>query len=101
MDFSWLFAANPDGSPSRHRNSAPLRYSFALAITAVAGVLSMWSERLAPGLFPPVLPAFAAIIVSAAWAGFGPGLAASIILTFWWVYLPNAEGDPRGTFLRS
>ncbi len=71
-----------------------LRYGFAFAATAVASALALWSERLQPGLFPPELPAFAAIIASAVWAGFGPGLLSTLILTVLCSYLsgPNLPG---------
>jgi PAS domain S-box-containing protein len=94
MDFSWLMAANPEGTSFRHRNSPALRYGFALAVTAAAAGLAMWSERLGPGLFPPELAAFAGIIVSASWAGFGPGLLSTVTLTVLCVYLsgPGVTG---------
>src|SRR5262249_4460920 len=86
MDFGWLLA--PDPETARHRNPPLVRYAFAIAVSAVAGLLAMWSEKLTPGLIPTVLPAFAAIIVSAAWAGFGPGLVCTSILTVWVSQMP-------------
>ncbi len=80
-----------DGRPPRR--SVFTRYAFALAASAVAGVAAMWAEHMAPGLIPPFLPALAPVIASAAFAGFGPGLFSTILLTFWCGYLVES-GHP-------
>ena len=89
-----------DRSPPR--GSSVTRYAFALAASAIAGVAAMWLEHLVPDLLPPFLPALAAVIATAAFAGFGPGLLSTILLTFWCGYLVEA-GHPSsfsGALLR-
>jgi len=50
---------------------------------ALAIVLEIFLDRLTNQPVYPFLPAFAAIIASAAWAGAGPGLTATAILVAW------------------
>lgn len=68
-----------------------VRYSFAVACCAVAIVLGLFVDRTTNQPAYPFLPAFAAIIASAAFAGTGPGLVSTAILVTWaafdlWAY---------------
>jgi two-component system, cell cycle sensor histidine kinase and response regulator CckA len=65
------------------REQAWTRFSFALAVCAVAVVLELFLDRLTRDPISPFLLSFAAIIASAAWAGAGPGLAATAVLVGW------------------
>ena len=63
-----------------------VRYSFAVTCCAVAIVLGLFVDRMTDQPAYPFLPAFAAIIASAACAGAGPGLISTAILVAWAVF---------------
>ncbi len=65
------------------REQAWTRFSFALAVCAVAVVMELFLDRLTNDPISPFLLSFAAIIASAAWAGAGPRLAATGVLVVW------------------
>jgi PAS domain S-box-containing protein len=60
-----------------------VRYAFAVGCCAVAIFLELFLDRLTSQPVYPFLPAFAAIIASAACAGAGPGLTATVLLAVW------------------
>jgi PAS domain S-box-containing protein len=74
--------------PTRLSSFAPpeplwARYTFAVASSVLAWVLELWLNSLLAVPITPLLPAFAAVIASAAWAGFGPGIVATVLMTTW------------------
>jgi PAS domain S-box-containing protein len=69
------------------------RYTFALAASALSWVLEVGLNSVLATPITPLLPGFAAVIASAAWAGFGPGLLSTVLMTAWSAtYL---QRDPR------
>jgi two-component system cell cycle sensor histidine kinase/response regulator CckA len=46
-------------------------------------LLELWLNTLFAAPVTPFLPAFAAVIASAAWAGFGPGILSTALVTAW------------------
>ena len=69
------------------------RYTFALAASALSWVLEVALNSVLATPITPLLPGFAAVIASAAWAGFGPGLLSTALMTAWSAtYL---QRDPR------
>src|ERR1700691_650762 len=84
---------SPAHKPACAKPQDPLwvRYTFAVTCCAVAIVLGLFVDRLTDEPSYPFLPAFAAIIASAACAGAGPGLISTAILVAWaafdlWTY---------------
>lgn len=71
--------------PARARGTqrASVRFSFALMACALAVLLSFFLDRITGDRIPPFLPAFAGVIISAAWAGAGPGFLAALLLVSW------------------
>jgi two-component system cell cycle sensor histidine kinase/response regulator CckA len=67
----------------RVRDQAWTRFSFALAVCAVAVVLEVFLDRLTNDPVSPFLLSFGAIIASAAWGGAGPGMVATVVLVVW------------------
>ncbi len=69
--------------PALPRDPLWVRYSFAVACCGVAIVMELFLDHLTGQPVYPFLPAFAAIIASAAFAGAGPGMASTVILVAW------------------
>jgi PAS domain S-box-containing protein len=67
------------------------RYGFAAAASAVALFLELWLNRTFTVPVTPFLPGFAAVIASAAWAGFGPGLFSTFTVSLWCAFFLNLE----------
>ena len=78
--------------------SWPRRYGFALLIVAVA-TLVRWGIGAVLGVFPPFALFFPAIILVALWAGFGPGVFATLLsaasVAFFFGATLNAFGTSR------
>jgi two-component system, cell cycle sensor histidine kinase and response regulator CckA len=78
-----------------------VRYSFAVTTCAVAIVVELFLDRATNQPVYPFLPALAAIIASAAFAGSGPGLTATGILVAWAAFDLWAHGrTPVSIFIR-
>jgi PAS domain S-box-containing protein len=60
-----------------------VRYSFGIATCALAIIAELFLDRASHDPIYPFLTAFAAVIVSAAWAGAGAGLLATGLLVAW------------------
>lgn len=60
-----------------------VRYSFAVTCCALAVLAEIFLGRLTGQPVYPFLPAFAAIIAGAAFAGAGPGIASTALLVVW------------------
>lgn len=65
------------------REQAWARYSFSLTICVLAVLLNLLLDRVVSDRIYPFFPAIVAIIASAAWAGVGPGVLASVIMVGW------------------
>jgi PAS domain S-box-containing protein len=59
------------------------RYALAAASSAFAWILETSLNSVLPAPITPLLPGFAAVIASAAWAGLGPGLLSTVLMTAW------------------
>lgn len=70
-------------SSTKGPEQAWVRFSFAFAASAAAIVLELFLDQLSGDPISPFLISFAAIIASAAWAGSGPGLVATVLLVVW------------------
>jgi PAS domain S-box-containing protein len=68
------------------KEPAWIRYILAIISCAVSLALEQFFGHYGSAPFTPFLTAFGAIIVSGAWAGAGPGLLSTIILTLWSAY---------------
>ncbi len=77
---------------AQRSDSALQRYSFAVLVCflAVAGVTCLGRFEGEP--IDPFLPAFAAIVASAGWAGPGPGLVSTALLVLWAAVDPWERG---------
>jgi two-component system, cell cycle sensor histidine kinase and response regulator CckA len=63
-----------------------LRYGLALTSCALAVALERIIGAFGQSPINPFLTAFGAVIVSGAWAGAGPGLLSTVVLTLWSAY---------------
>lgn len=69
------------------------RYCFAVAIALVGITIKLTVDEVFQRSLTPYLPAFAAIMVSAALTGFGGGTVTSIIVTAWALYSQKHRPD--------
>lgn len=77
------------------------RYFFALAFSFLALLLDIGLNHNLERPASPFLAGSAAVIASAAWAGFGPGLLATALVTAWCAAFLRAEGcTAASVFLR-
>jgi PAS domain S-box-containing protein len=60
-----------------------IRYAVAIAASLLAYLAARLTHDNGQGLSAPFIPALAAVIISAAWAGPGPGLAATAACASW------------------
>ena len=88
-------------APSRAYGAIWARYSFAAAVSVLAWLVNVSIDGYLSRPFTPFLPGFAAIIAAAAWAGFGPGLLSTFIVTTWCgVYLHREGHSDMGVAVR-
>ena len=70
-----------------------VRYSYAAMMCALAIALDVLLDRVVSDRIYPFFPAVAAIIASAAWAGAGPGLAATTAMVIWSAFYLSRHGS--------
>lgn len=96
-----LLTHSPQKALRQRREPVWVRFSFAIATCAVAIVIELFIDHLTGQPVTPFLLSFAAIIASAAWAGAGPGLAATAMLVVWSAFdLPRWGVSPMNTAIR-
>ena len=66
-------------------------YCFAVVASVLSFGVALWADRHMARPMTPFLSGFAAVIAAAAWAGFGPGLFATILVAIWCAVLLRAE----------
>jgi two-component system cell cycle sensor histidine kinase/response regulator CckA len=83
------------------REPAWARYSFAVAISALAIAFDLVLDRIVTDRLYPFFPAVAAIIATAACAGTGPGFVTTALMVIWSAFDLSRHGiSPENTFLR-
>jgi len=84
------------------RWSTTARYSLALAVSVLSVVVEFLVDRTTQQPIYPFLPAFGALIASAAWAGAGPCIFSTLLLTAWSVFdLHHAGRNLSNEVIRS
>lgn len=94
---------NPSPGFTRFTPTGPLwvRYGLALVCSALAIVLEIAFNQFTGQPVYPFLLAFAGIITTAAFAGWGPGIASTTVLVTWAVFdLWKYERTPNSIFWR-
>jgi two-component system, cell cycle sensor histidine kinase and response regulator CckA len=86
-----LHPLSPELSSFARTEPLWVRYTIAVTSSALALLLELQLNALFAAPVTPFLPGFAAVIASAAWAGFGAGILSTVLVTCWCALLLYAE----------